>query len=80
MRYGIIMDNNKKYTKHLIIYSGVGLLAFAITFILDVMKIIDIHNTIMNGIIYGVFAVFCLCYYEFMYVRFIGRGIKKATV
>lgn len=71
------MDNNKKYTKHLIIYSGIGLIVFAITFILDVYSIIDIHNTIMNCIIYGIFAVFCLCYYKFIYDSFIGRGVQK---
>lgn len=74
------MKLNKKYIKHLLIFQCVGVIGFITMFILDKFNINDIHNYQINGLIYAVSALFCICYYAFIYNAYIGRNTLKECV
>lgn len=74
------MELNKKYIKHLIIFQGFGIILFFTMFILDKFNINDIYNYHINGLIYTVSALICICYYAFIYNAYIGRNTLKECI
>lgn len=64
---------NKKYVRHLLLFQGIGVLLFITIYIFDRFNIIDIYDYLINGIIYAVSAIFCICNYAYIYSTYINR-------